>query len=224
MLEHMSVAEMAMPLAVPAEQPVLLDLPALGRQRGGFVLGPLPLRLLANEKLAVVGANGSGKSTLLLALADAAQSQGVRVSRMPDGAPQDSLLNVSELMAEGALVHELAPELAGPRIAALLEQLQLTAVAQRPCSKLSLGFRQRVALALALLPQPQLLLLDEPANGLDPVSQTALQEAIAGLNNCAVVMVSHHLSQWQHTFPRVLVLAAGHLQFDGATADWLKTV
>lgn len=199
----------------------LFATPGLHHQQGNFVLGPLPLSLARGEKLAIVGANGSGKSTLLLALAEAARRQGLRVSRLPDGAPMDSLLSVRELLQESALVHGMGA--AEAQINQLLTQLQLATVAQRPCSKLSLGFRQRVALALGLLPQPQLLLLDEPANGLDPVQQATLQQVIADLDGCTVVMVSHHLEQWQKTFSRVLVLRAGLVQFDGASSEWLQT-
>ncbi len=189
------------------------------------ILGPLSVSISAGEKIAVVGNNGSGKTTLLRALAGlqrvragTLQQQTQRLSYMPDLAPVDAHVSVHDLLCEWALLRGADAQ----TIAPLLQQLDLSTVADRSCARLSLGFRQRVALAMSLLPQPDLLLLDEPANGLDPHHQHLLLQLLQQFAGTLLV-VTHHLATWQSHCTRVLALNNGELIFDGSMHDYVNS-
>jgi ABC-2 type transport system ATP-binding protein len=194
------------------------------RHQQRVVLGPLSLTLQRGEKVALIGGNGSGKSTLLRCLAGVQKpwrgqlEQGAQqLSYMPDLAPTESGLTVRELLLEWAVMRDTPITV----VDALLQQLDLVSVSTRACAQLSLGFRQRIALAMCLLPVSELLLLDEPSNGLDPQQQLLLQHLLRQRSE-SVVVVTHHIAAWQSFCTRVLALQHGELIFDGSMADYLS--
>jgi len=99
------------------------------------------------------------------------------------------------------------------RIDEALEQVGLAGVGRRPVKAYSLGMRQRLGLAAALIRGPRLLILDEPGNGLDPRGIADLRELIIGLNQTGVTVFlsSHLLAEVEHLCTRVGVLDAGRL-------------
>lgn len=99
------------------------------------------------------------------------------------------------------------------RASMLLERFELAAAAQRPCGRFSQGMKQRLALAVALLGNPQVLVLDEPSNGLDPLGVVRLREELAQLSQAgACVMVSsHHLHELEKMTSSFLFLHHGEL-------------
>ena len=100
------------------------------------------------------------------------------------------------------------------------EQLALDDVMEKPIWSLSRGYRQRLALAQALVHDPEIVILDEPANGLDPRQVIELRSLIRELAQTrTVVMSSHTLSEVQKTADRVAVLLQGNLLGVRATAD-----
>lgn len=191
-------------------------------RRGRLRLGPLSFLLRRGEKVALLGANGGGKSSLLLALAGLLPVHGGWVTRSPrlalagDGLALLDELSVAESLTDAAALNGLP----ATAVDAALMQWQLGAVAHRPVLSLSLGFRQRLGLALATLPQPELLLLDEPGNGLDPEQQVLLNHWLEQDRQTAVLLVSHQLERLPRTIERALLLASeadGHtvLKYDG---------
>ena len=186
------------------------------------------------DRYGLLGPNGSGKTTLvrmLLGLVYATSGQievmGLRIPR-----------NVREVLPQiGALIEEPAayPHLsgrvnlalfdaAGPggrsarrtrgkRIDEALEQVGLAGVGRRPVKAYSLGMRQRLGLAAALMRRPRLLILDEPGNGLDPRGIRDLRELMIGLNESGVTVFlsSHLLAEVEQLCTRVGVLDAGRL-------------
>lgn len=193
------------------------------RHQQRVVLGPLSLTLTNGEKIALVGGNGCGKSSLLRCLAGLQkpwrgrlQQHAKQISLMPDLAPIESSLTVRELLLEWALLRDRPSAAIDP----LLQQLDLTSVATRACARLSLGFRQRVALAMCLLPDADLLLLDEPSNGLDPQQQLLLQHLLQQRDE-TLLLVTHHIEMWQAFCDRVLELQHGELVFDGSMSEYL---
>lgn len=191
-------------------------------RRGSLRLGPLSFLLRRGEKVVLLGANGGGKSSLLLALAGLLPLQGGWVTRSPrlalagDGLAQLNELSVGESLADVAALNGLPVS----AVDAALRQWQLTALAHRPVLSLSLGFRQRLGLALATLPQPELLLLDEPGNGLDPEQQALLNHWLEQDQQTAVLLVSHQLERLPRNIERALLLASEAdgrtvLKFDG---------
>ncbi|RJF42558.1 ABC transporter ATP-binding protein [Actinomyces sp. 2119] len=108
------------------------------------------------------------------------------------------------------------------RVDELLETVGLSTLEGRRVGQLSLGMRQRLALAMALAPQPRLLVLDEPTNGLDPLGIRWINSVIIDFaaHGGAVLLSSHHLSQLDHLAQRVLLIDAGRLITDEPMHDF----
>ena len=105
----------------------------------------------------------------------------------------------------------------GRRVDEVLDLVDLTSAADRRVREFSLGMRQRLGLAAALLGDPQVLLLDEPANGLDPAGIAWLRGLLRGLagEGRTVVVASHVLSEVAQTAGHVVIVNAGELRFSG---------
>ena len=103
------------------------------------------------------------------------------------------------------------------RVDEVLDQVDLADAAGRRVRGFSLGMKQRLGLAAALLGDPQVLLLDEPANGLDPAGIAWLRELLRGLadQGRTVVVASHVLGEVAQTADRVVIVSAGRLRFAG---------
>ncbi|SRR6266702_246907 len=103
------------------------------------------------------------------------------------------------------------------RVDEVLDQVDLASAARRRVREFSLGMRQRLGLAAALLGDPQVLLLDEPANGLDPAGIAWLRGLLRGLANegRTIIVASHVLSEVAQTADHVVIVSAGRLRFAG---------
>lgn len=110
-----------------------------------------------------------------------------------------------------------ASGIAGERVERVLDQVQLTEAADRRVRGFSLGMRQRLGLAAALLGDPGALLLDEPANGLDPAGIAWLRGLLRDLagQGRTVVLASHVLSEMALTADNVVIVSAGELRYAG---------
>ncbi|QXE35616.1 ABC transporter ATP-binding protein [Streptomyces sp. GMY02] len=180
----------------------------------------------------LVGPNGAGKTTLLglllgLAVADAGQLEilGTPVGRAlaaPDGVAgfvdgpglYPSLTARQNLTALAALRgHDVRT--AG--IDDALDQVGLTAVADDKTRGFSLGMRQRLGLAAALLTRPRLLVLDEPSNGLDPAGKRHVHRVLTRLaaEGVSVVLSSHRMDDLEELCSEVTILATGQVVFSG---------
>jgi ABC-2 type transport system ATP-binding protein len=193
---------------------------------------------------ALVGPNGAGKTTLLLILAtllrpDAgevrvagldpvASPDGVRAQMgwMPDAFGVYEQLTALEYLRFFAEAYRLPAALGVSRSTELLDAIRLTEYADSPVHVLSRGQKQRLALARALIHSPRVLLLDEPAAGMDPRSRVALRDllraqAAAGV---AVLVSSHILSELEEMADRVVFLAEGRTVADEAIAELSRHV
>ena len=178
------------------------------------------------ELLAVIGPNGAGKTTLLSILA------GVRA---PDAGEISVPGEVGWVPQQGALYRRLTVaenlrlfarlEGVGDVEGAVGRMLEQTGLAERrndQIGALSGGNQQRVNIAIGLLTEPAVLLLDEPSTGLDPRQRERLWEFVLGLagTGTTVIYTTHHLHEAERYGNRLLVLADGERVFDG-TADEL---
>lgn len=166
----------------------------LGYSAAAPKLGPLDLSIPAGQLIALIGPNGSGKSTLLRSLvgetrlfAGSVSIDGERVEAALSKSKiayvaQDPIapdhLRVFDLAALGlwhrrSLFGKLTPEQV-VRVETILDRMGLARLAHRTCGELSIGERQRVLLARALIQEPKILVLDEPTNHLDPAAQKLL--------------------------------------------------
>ena len=191
-------------------------------------LGPTDFELAPGELVALVGPNGAGKSTLLSLLAGALPASGgaVAIADPPatvGWAPQRPALYGHLTRAREHRSFRTARGLDDPRAAseAVLDQVDLPAAAQR-ASQLSAGNQQRLNLALALLGDPDVLILDEPTASLDPKQRRRLWELLlrrkaAGLT---ALLATHSLEEASALADRVLLLVDGVVVREG-TADEL---
>ncbi len=111
------------------------------------------------------------------------------------------------------------------RVQALLEQVNLHEAADRNTGTYSKGMLQRLAIAQALLTNPELLILDEPTSGLDPRSQWEVRQIVAGLRKegKTILLCSHYLSEVEALCDSVCILRRGRLILSGAVADLLHS-
>ncbi len=199
-----------------------------GRRTG---LAPLDLDVLSGELIAVIGPNGAGKSTLVSILAGAlTPSSGSVVA----GDPPPRLGWVPQRPAQYARLSarenlELFARLEGVREARSRATAMLEAVGlpddERPSAQLSLGNQQRLSLAVALLGEPDVLLLDEPTAALDPNQRRRLWEVATGTRERggAAVFVTQNLEELERFADRVVVLRDGELLFDGPRELYART-
>jgi ABC-2 type transport system ATP-binding protein len=174
------------------------------------------------ERLAVIGPNGAGKTTLLSILAgiQPATSGTVRCQQGELGwVPQQPAVYGKLSVAENLRLFARLERVADPDAAVerMLEQTGLRDRAGDEVASLSGGNRQRVNIAVGLLAQPRVLLLDEPSTALDPRQRERLWEFIAGLagSGTTVLFSTHHIGEAERWADRVLVLADGELLFTG---------
>jgi ABC-2 type transport system ATP-binding protein len=198
-------------------------------------LDGVDLDVEAGQVHGIVGPNGAGKTTLLglllgLAFADSGSLEvlGVPVGRgrvAPDGVTgfvdgpglYPALTARGNLAALAALHGRGAPT-AG--IDDILEQVGLTDVAGDKVRGFSLGMRQRLGLAAALLTRPRLLVLDEPANGLDPAGKRHVHGTLTRLvaDGTTVVLTSHRMDDLTELCSEVTIVATGRVVFSGPLA------
>jgi ABC-type multidrug transport system ATPase subunit len=189
-------------------------------------LEPTAIDVCVGETLALIGPNGAGKSTLLALLAGALEPSsgsvervgGVRVGWVPQQAALYDRLSARENLELFARL-EGEPEPAGVA-GRLLERFDVPA--DRPAHTLSVGNRQRLNVALALLGDPRVLLLDEPTASLDPGQRRRLWETVTQLRAAggSVVFATQNLEELDLYADRVAVLQRGRLAFAGPTADY----
>lgn len=182
-----------------------------------------------------LGPNGSGKTTTLRSLlglieptAGTALIGGRRLQDVPEPVRAvGAVLEPSFHPARTARVHLQAmaasARIPRERVEAVLEQVDLARSAHRRVGGFSLGMRQRLGLAVALLGDPQTLVLDEPANGLDPAGMNWLRRFLRSLaaEGRTALLSSHVLSEVAHTVDDVIVIAEGRLVTQGRLDDLL---
>ena len=189
-------------------------------------LRDVSLEARAGERIACIGPNGAGKTTLLTILAgiqDPDRGQvtagGGRAGWVPQALALYSKLTVAENLRLFARL-EGVPDVEAT-VARMLEQSGLRDRADERVERLSGGNRQRVNVAIGLLPDPPVLLMDEPSSALDPRQRERLWEHIdarAGAGT-TVVYATHTISEAERYADRVLVLADGERLFWGRPAE-----
>ncbi|MBQ0825079.1 ABC transporter ATP-binding protein [Streptomyces tagetis] len=196
----------------------------------------LTFTVRAGEITGFLGPNGAGKSStmrMILGL-DAPTSGTATVNGRPMRAHPAPLRALGALLDAGAVLpsrsayHHLLALAASNglprgRVDAVLEEVGLAAVARRAAGSYSLGMKQRLGIAAALLGDPPVLVLDEPLNGLDPegiVWMRGLMRRMAGEGR-AVLMSSHLMSEIELTVDHLVVIGRGRLIADTSMADFI---
>ncbi len=189
------------------------------------------LEVKSGSIVAVVGGDGAGKSTLLGLLAGTVGTSSGHLERPPlarlgylptsSGVYLD--LSVAENLAFVARAHRLARARTLERTHVLLERAGLAGFENRLGGELSGGMRQKLGLIRVLLPEPDLLVLDEPTTGIDPVSRRALWAIVAraAADGAAVVVSTSYLDEAERA-AHILVLDRGRPLAEGTREDILR--
>lgn len=173
----------------------------------------------------VVGPNGAGKTTLLSILAGTrapgsgrVRSHAERILFCPDVPDFEPWLTAAEVVELSA---RMVGAPAGPvEVARALERVGLTEAADRRNGRFSRGMRQRLGLAAGLVCRPDVLILDEPASGLDPRGRVDILDLITELRReCTVILASHLLGDVQRVCDDVVVIVGGRVVHQGPVAD-----
>jgi ABC-2 type transport system ATP-binding protein len=181
-----------------------------------------------------LGANGAGKSTTMDILcgyigADQGSAKVAgfditeqpidakrRLGYLPDVAPLHTDMIVSDYVTYAAKLHKVAKDQIKTAVDSTIEKLSLGDVRHRMVGNLSKGYRQRVGLAQALVHDPEVLVLDEPTEGLDPTQISEMRKLIRGLAGQHTILLSSHiLSEVQSTVDRIVVINRGKVVAQG---------
>jgi ABC-2 type transport system ATP-binding protein len=185
------------------------------------------------EVVGLLGHNGAGKTTIMKMItgyleptSGSVRVDGLEVGRdrravqarigyLPENCPVWPEMTVIDYLDFQAALHGVAPERRERAVARAIARTALKDKATAAIQTLSRGYRQRVGVAQALLHEPDILILDEPTNGLDPTQILQMRELIGELARQATVIVSTHiLQEVQATCERVLIMRAGRLVLD----------
>lgn len=206
------------------------------RYRGEAAVDGLTFTVEPGRVTGFLGPNGAGKSTtirMILGL-DRPTSGTALIDRRPYAALKRPLTRVGALLDAGSLhparsaFHHLlwlakTNGLPAPRVDEVLGQTGLADVAGKAARTFSLGMRQRLGVAAALLGDPEVLILDEPVNGLDPEGVVWIRNLVKRLSGegRTVLVSSHLMAEMALTAERLVVIGAGRLLADTSTEDFI---
>lgn len=217
----------------------MIKIDNLTKQFGRFTaVDGLSFTVAPGEVLGFLGPNGAGKSTTMKmitgflaptsgqvtvfgkdAVEFALQTKSV-MGYLPEGAPSYGDMTPSQFLKFVGQVRGLKGAGLKQRLAQVTEILHLEKVSQQPIDTLSKGFKRRVGLAQAIIHDPQVLILDEPTDGLDPNQKQEVRNLIANLAQDKIVIVSTHiLEEVSAVCSRAIIIAGGKILADGSPAE-----
>jgi ABC-2 type transport system ATP-binding protein len=210
---------------------------------GRTAVDGLTFGIESGEIVGFLGPNGAGKSTTMRILAGYMPPssgtarvnsfdvfyQSIEARRsigyMPENAPLYLDMRVREYLRFRGLLKGLGGKRLRTRLNEVMEACGLTDVRRKIIATLSKGYRQRVALADALISSPPLLILDEPTNGLDPTQIRHVRELLKGLGREHTVLLSTHiLREVELSCDRVLLLHKGKLRADDTPGNLVRKI
>jgi len=205
-------------------------------------IGPLSTRIEQGEVVGLLGLNGAGKTTTLRVLAcdllptsgsvrvagfDVVESPDAvraKVGYLPDRPPLYEDMTVREYLGYAARLRNVPKGDVKRRVADVEDLTELGQVGGQLIGSLSHGFKQRVGIAQAIVHGPELVVLDEPISGLDPVQIMEMRQLVRGLRGAHTVVVSSHiLTEISETCDRILVIDEGKIAWSGTEAELSAT-
>jgi ABC-2 type transport system ATP-binding protein len=190
------------------------------------------------EVLGFLGPNGAGKSTTMRMITgylppDAGRVEvcGIdlardpiavrqRIGYLPEGAPAYGDMTPAALLDFVATLRRYPTQERRQRLESVTERLELEGVLQQPIETLSKGFKRRVGLAIALLHDPEVLILDEPTDGLDPNQKHHVRKLLADMaKDKAIIISTHILEEVDALCTRAIVIAHGRIVADAKPAE-----
>ncbi|MBK7644007.1 MAG: ATP-binding cassette domain-containing protein [Planctomycetes bacterium] len=201
-------------------------------------LDDVSFEVAKGEVVGLLGPNGAGKTTamriltgFLPATSGAVSVAGFdvmnrslevrrRIGYLPESVPLYRELRVEEMLGFHSRLHRMPRALARQRIPEVLELVGVRERSRDLVGNLSRGLRQRVGLAVALLPDPEVLILDEPTSGLDPLQRIEVRSILLDLAQKHTVLVSSHiLPEIEAVCPRVIIVHKGRIAADGTRGE-----
>jgi ABC-2 type transport system ATP-binding protein len=201
-------------------------------------VGPLTTTIERGEIIGLLGLNGAGKTTTLRILAcDLLPTSGsvkvagvdvverpddvkAKVGYLPDRPPLYEDLSVTDYLTFAARIRGLQGPQVAKLVAEAVELTELGDVSKKIIGALSHGYKQRVGIAQAIVHAPDLVVLDEPISGLDPVQIVEMRELVKNLKGeHTVVLSSHILSEISETCDRILVINSGKIEWSGTESE-----
>ncbi|MHC4221584.1 MAG: ABC transporter ATP-binding protein [Planctomycetota bacterium] len=200
----------------------------------------LNLQIRNNEVFGLLGPNGSGKTTaikLMLGLLHATKGKSLllggnstdtkisaRIGFMPEESYLYRYLNARETLDFYGRLFGISSKVRKMRIDALLDMVGLKAVTNRPVGMFSKGMARRIGLAQALINDPDLLILDEPTTGLDPIGTRQIKDLILQLaqRGKTILLCSHLLADVEDVCDRIAILYGGRIQAQGKVNELLQ--
>lgn len=200
------------------------------------VLKQINLQVPTGSIYGFLGPNGAGKTTTLRLLLGLIKKQkgDIRIFNKPVQQNRIAILkNIGSLIESPSLYGHLTAtenlallqkiyQCSKTRINEVLHTVGLADTGNKKASRFSLGMKQRLSIAMALLPQPSLLILDEPTNGLDPNGIIEIRELLKTLNQqqgISIIISSHLLSEIEKLVTHVGIISKGSMMFQGTLKD-----
>jgi len=212
----------------------MIELTQLCRRYGDFTaVEDLSVSIGRGEVVGLLGHNGAGKTTVMKMLAGYLEpSSGTirvdelqighdteaiqkRIGYLPENCPAWPEMTVIDFLEFQAALHHVPPVRRSHAVAAAIRRTELKEKAAAPIHTLSRGYRQRVGVAQAILHEPDIVILDEPTNGLDPTQIQHMRELVRELAQRATVILSTHvLQEVQAVCERVVIMKSGRKVLD----------
>ncbi len=217
----------------------MLDVKKLQRSYGDFLaVKSVNFSINKGEIVGLLGHNGAGKTTIMkmlsgylepsggevifdgISLADNTKTLQQKIGYLPENLPVYPEMSVADYLDFAAELKGLQAEMKRAEIKRVIHATDIAEKILAPIATLSRGYKQRVGVAQAILGKPQLLILDEPTNGLDPTQTQQMRGLIRDLAKNATVIISTHIMQEVNALcSRVLMLRGGDLVMDAKLAD-----
>ena len=196
--------------------------------KGQIAVNRISLSIERNSVYGLLGPNGAGKSTILKMIAGIFKPTSGRIEVDGHDWSRNDLKEIGALIEnpplydnltayENLKVRTLALGLSDDRISEVLTAVQLTDTGKKKAGQFSLGMKQRLGIALALLGHPKLLILDEPTNGLDPIGIQDLRELVRSFSakGITTILSSHILSEVELIADHIGIISNGKLGYKG---------